>query len=50
MIKDTPLPGLPRYVLLYAHQGFVTINMHMVSASQRRSCCRLSNIFDGCLY
>jgi hypothetical protein len=34
--------------VLFMRSGFATIDMHMVSASQRRSCCCLSNIFDGC--
>jgi hypothetical protein len=28
--------------------SFVTIGTHMIRASQSRSCCCLSNIFDGC--
>jgi hypothetical protein len=31
-------------------RSFVTIGTHMVRASQSRSCCCLSNIFDGCTF
>src|SRR5271163_1842987 len=34
--------------LLFQAEGFVTIWLHMVCALPSRSCCCLSNIFDGC--
>jgi len=34
--------------LLFQAADFVIISLHMVCASPSRSCCRLSNIFDGC--
>ena len=33
---------------LPSRSPFATIDLHMVRAANRRSCCRLSNIFDGC--
>jgi hypothetical protein len=31
-------------------QRFDTMNQNMICAAQSSSCCRLSNIFDGCLF
>jgi hypothetical protein len=39
---------VPAFGLLNPDAGFVRISAVMVCALQSRSCCRLSNIFDGC--